>query len=132
MLSIKIKFNVFIVDHFSSYCINFGVSRRYGFFTGYTKYHVLRATGIFTWIRTKFIWGVCLSLWMVIIGNYVHSVYSSFVGKYWVILYITNIFFLLIEIFAVSSLFKFLTANKCLESRVKTLQIFYVCIKLKW
>ena len=33
MLLIKIKFNMFTVDHFSSYYINFGVSRRHKFFT---------------------------------------------------------------------------------------------------
>ena len=37
MLSIKLKFNKFIIDHFFSYYISFGVSRRYSFFTGVDK-----------------------------------------------------------------------------------------------
>ena len=32
VLSIKLKFDMFIVDHRSSYCINFGVSRRHSLF----------------------------------------------------------------------------------------------------
>ena len=45
VLSIKLKFNMLIVDNFSSYTINFGGSRRFSFFTGYTMYHALWATG---------------------------------------------------------------------------------------
>ena len=42
--SIKLKFNKRIVYHFFSYYLNFGVSRRYSFFTDYTKCHELRFT----------------------------------------------------------------------------------------
>ena len=45
VLSIKLKFNKYIVDDFFSYCINFGVSRRYSLFTGYTKCHALLSAG---------------------------------------------------------------------------------------
>ena len=44
VLSIKLKFNKFIVDLFFSYSINFGVSRRYSFWTEYTKCHALLPT----------------------------------------------------------------------------------------
>ena len=48
--------------------------------------------------------------------------------------YILLLFCLYIEILAVSSLFKCLIAIKCLESRVETLQIFYLFISFlaKW
>ena len=45
MLSTKLKFDMCIVDHCSSYYINFGVSRIYSFFTGYTKCHTLCPIG---------------------------------------------------------------------------------------
>ena len=44
-LLVKLKFDMCIVDHRSSHYINFGVSRRYSSFTGYTKRHTLRAIG---------------------------------------------------------------------------------------
>ena len=42
MLSIKLKLSMFIIDHRSSYYINFNVSRRYSVSTGYTERHTLR------------------------------------------------------------------------------------------
>ena len=45
MHSTKLKLDMFIVDHFSSHYINFGVSRIYSFFTGYTKCHTLCPIG---------------------------------------------------------------------------------------
>ena len=44
VVSIKLKFNKFIIDHFFSYSINLGVSRMDSFFTGYTKCHALKST----------------------------------------------------------------------------------------
>ena len=41
MLLIKFKFGMCFMDHLSSHYINFGVYRRYSFFTGYTKCHTL-------------------------------------------------------------------------------------------
>ena len=90
VLSINLKFNKFNEDHFFSYPINFGVSRRYSFFTGYTKYHALLSTGskylrAFQYLLqsvTKLICSVYLSLYMVITGKYVNSIYSSFAGKF--------------------------------------------------
>ena len=67
---------------------------------------------------------------MAINGNYMHSTYSSFVGKYY---YFMHYFFFLclrIEIFIDSNLFKCLIAIKCFESRVETLKIFYTVKKL--
>ena len=105
MLSIIIKFNMIIVDNFFLYHTNFCVSRRRSFFTGCTKYYALWATGSkylrafqcwqTTWIRTKCICGIYLSLCTVISGNYVHSIYSSLLGKCWIILYITFILFVI-------------------------------------
>ena len=45
MLSTKLKFDTCIVDHCSSYYINFNVSRIHSVFTGYTKYHTLCPIG---------------------------------------------------------------------------------------
>ena len=72
MLSIKLKFDMRSVDHPFSYYINFGVSRVHSFFTGYTK------------------------LCMVIIGNNVHSIYSSFSWKHLILLYITGCLYIYI------------------------------------
>ena len=62
---------------------------------------------------------------MVITGNYVHSIYSSFTGNS-KLFYMLHLFYLCTEILAVSSLFKCLIAIKCSESRVETLQIFLI------
>ena len=45
-ISIKIKFYMCIIDHHSSYYINFGMSRIYSSFTDYTKWHILRAISL--------------------------------------------------------------------------------------
>ena len=68
-------------------------------------------------------YGMYLSLCMVIIGNDVHSIYSYFSGKHKFILHITGFFNIYIEILADSNLYKCLKAIKCSESRVETLQI---------
>ena len=74
------------------------------FFTGYTKYHTLRPIGRtylfqFSIVKLlecvkKIMHGKHLSLCMVITGNNVHSIHSSFAGKHKVILCITDFYLL--------------------------------------
>ena len=51
LLSIKLKFNMHIVDPRSSHYINFGVSRRYTFLQNTKKCHTLRST-VSKYLRT--------------------------------------------------------------------------------
>ena len=43
---------------------------------------ILAVDSVFTWICTNLICGIYLSLCTVTTGNHVHSIYSSFAGKY--------------------------------------------------
>ena len=45
VFSTKFKFDMCIADQYSSFYINFGMSRMYTFFTGYTKCHTLCLMG---------------------------------------------------------------------------------------
>ena len=66
---------------------------------------------------------------MVITGNYVHR-FIVLLLEYTKLFYVLFLFRLHIEILAVSSFLKCLTAIKCSESRVETLQIFICYIYL--
>ena len=55
------------------------------------RFKILEGVSVFTLFCTKLICSIYLSLCMVITGNYVHSIYSSFVEKLSIILYITFI-----------------------------------------
>ena len=97
VLSIKLKFNMCIVDYHSWYYIYFGVWRRYSFFTGYTKCPTIRLKSLkclnafehylITWNFTHLVFDVHLSLCMVIIGIYVHWIYKYFAVKYNLFMY---------------------------------------------
>ena len=70
-------------------------------------------------------YGMYFSLCIVIIGNGVHSICSSFSGKHQIILYIKGFFFnVYTEILADSNLCTCLKAIKCSESRLETFQNF--------
>ena len=133
MLSIKIKFNMFIVDHFSSYYINFGVSRRYSFF--YRVQNIMHYG-----LQSQNIWGrfsivkLLESVQNLSVACSFHYVCSSLeimcIALIVLLLENTELFYILllfcldIEILAISSLFKCLIAIKCSGSRLETLQIF--------
>ena len=132
MLSIKIKFNLFILDHCSSCYINFGVSRRYSFLqvkmwciTVY-RLKILEGVSAFIWICTKLICGIYLSLCIWSSLKIMCIAFIVLLLEYSKLFYILLLFCLYIEILAVSSFFKGLIAIKCSESRVETLQIFNI------
>ena len=142
MFSIKLKFNKFIVDLFFSYPINFGVSRRYSFFTGYTKCHALPST-VSKYLRVLFQYKL-ESVQNKSVAYIFHYIWSSLeiMCIVFIVLLLENsklfhillLFCLYIEILDVSSLFKYLIAStKCSESWVETLQIFfYIRRVLDW
>ena len=78
------------------------------------------------WICIKFIYGMYLSLCIVLIWNNMHSTYSSFAGKHWIILQIIFLCCccLYIKILADSNLYRCLREIKCSKSRMETLLIF--------
>ena len=134
VLSIKLKFDKYTVDHRFSYYINFDVSRRYSFFTGYKKCRTLRPTGskylrIFeyceiTWIWTKLMYGMHFSSCIVIIWNCVPSVYSSFANNIKLFIHITVFCLFMYWNARWLQLFQMSDSNQMFWNRVNTVQIF--------
>ena len=108
------------------------MSRKYCFFTGYTKCHALQSTAQNTWGRFSIYLNLYkINLWQVSFIIYGH--HWKLCAEIYILLlenttsfYILLLFCLYIEVLPVSSLFKCPIAIKCSESREETLQIFLV------
>ena len=132
VLSIKLKFNKFIVDPFFSYSFNFGVNRKYIFFAGYTKHHALLSTGLKYLRAFQYLLKSVRNYSVAYIFHYVWSSLEIMCIAFIVLLlenskifYIVLLLCLYIEKLAESSLFQCLIAIKCSESQVATLEIFF-------
>ena len=136
MLSIKLKFNIYIVDFRSSYYIDFGVSRSYNFLqdTKNVIHYGLQAQntwGCFSNVKLlESVQNKCMV-------HIFHHVWSSFVImclafivlllkilRIFHILWFSFFFVYALKYSFIQTCFKYLTEIKCSKIRVETLQIF--------